>query len=73
MYQAMPMYLIERFRQSNGDAQEVRQIERLPLIPPKNPIQGLTARIREYKEHPAFVTSQSQRSGCPSYIEVGGE
>jgi hypothetical protein len=73
MYQAMSMNLVERFRQPNGDAQEARQIERLPLVPPKNPIQGLTARIREYKEHPAFVTSQSQRSGCPSDIEVGCE
>ena len=45
MYEAVPMGLTECFRQANGDAQEASQIERLPLVPLKNPIQGLTARV----------------------------
>ena len=45
MYEALPMDLAECCRQANGDAQEASQIERLPLVPLKNPIQGLTARV----------------------------
>src|SRR5437868_4688767 len=30
MYEAVPMDLAERFRQADGDAQEARQVERLP-------------------------------------------
>ena len=41
------MDLAERYRQANGDAQEASQFERLPLIPFKNAIQWLTARILE--------------------------
>jgi hypothetical protein len=47
MYKAAPMDLADCGRQANGDAQEARQFERLPLIPFKNPIQWLTARILE--------------------------
>src|SRR6266481_6560302 len=67
----MPVDLAECLRQTNGDAQKARQIERLPLIPFKNPIQGLTARVLEYEERPPFVTSERQRPGCPCGIEVG--
>src|SRR5713226_5146948 len=60
-------------RQANGDAQDASQIERLRLVPLKNPIQGLTARVLEYEDRPPFVTSERQRPGCPSGIEFGCE
>ena len=41
------MDLAECSRQANGDAQEERQFERLPLVLLKNPIQWLAAGIRE--------------------------
>ena len=68
-----PMDVAERRRQANGDAQEARQIERLPLVPLKNAIQGLTARVLEYEDRPSFVTSERQRLGCPRGIEFGCE
>jgi hypothetical protein len=58
MYEAFPMDLAECSRQADGDAQEASQIERLPAISLKNPIQGLTARILQYKDRPPFVTSE---------------
>jgi hypothetical protein len=39
----------------------------------KNPIQRLTARIFEYEDGSTFVKTESQRPGCPSGIEFGGE
>jgi hypothetical protein len=60
-------------RQANGDAQDAGQIERLPLVPLKNQIQGLAARIFEYEDRPPFVTSERQRLGCPRGIEFGCE
>src|SRR5713101_6622918 len=60
-------------RQANGDAQDASQIERLRLVPLKNPIQGLTARVLEYEDRPPFVTSKRQRLGCPRGIEFGCE
>ncbi len=65
------MYLVERLRQADGDAQEASQVERLPLVPFKNPIQGFTARVLEYEDRPPFVTRERQRPGCPCGIEVG--
>ena len=47
--EAAPVDLAECCRQADGDAQEAGQIERLPLVSLKNPIQGLTARVREYR------------------------
>jgi hypothetical protein len=73
MYEAALMDLAECCRQANGDAQEASQVERLPLVPFKNPIQGLTARILEYEDRPPFVTSKRQRLGCPRGIEFGCE
>jgi hypothetical protein len=73
MDEAVLMDLAERCRQGNGDAQETGQIERLPLVSLKNPIQGLTARILEYEYCPSFVTSERQRPGCPRGIEFGCE
>jgi hypothetical protein len=59
MYEAVPMDLAECRRQANGDAQQASQIERLPLVPLKNKIQRLTARIVEKEDHPSVVTSKS--------------
>jgi hypothetical protein len=58
MDEAPPMDLAECGRQANGDAQEASQVERLPLVPFKNPIQGLTARVLEYEDGTPFVTSE---------------
>src|SRR5258708_38015054 len=71
--EAVPMDLAECCRQANGDAQEASQVERLPLVPLKNPIQELAARILEYEDRPPFVTSKRQRLGCPRGIEFGCE
>src|SRR6266478_9791321 len=67
------MDLAECCCQASRDAQEASQIERLPLVPLKNPIQGLAARILEYEDRPPFVTSKRQRLGCPHRIEFGCE
>ena len=60
-------------RQADGDAQDAGQIERSSLLPLKNQIQGLTARILQYEDRPSFVTSERQRLGCPRRIEFGCE
>jgi hypothetical protein len=65
--------LAECGHQAISDVQDASQIERLLLVPLKNPIQGLTARIFEYKDCPPFVTSRRQRLGCPFGIEFGCE
>src|SRR5712692_1199937 len=69
MDQAVAMDLAECCGQANGDAQETSQVERLSLVPLKNLIQELTARVHEYEDWPPFVTSQRQRLGCPRGIE----
>jgi hypothetical protein len=73
MDEAAPMDLAECCRQANGDAQEASQLDRLPLVPLKNPIQGLTARVLEYEDRPSLVTSERQRPDCPRGIELGCE
>jgi hypothetical protein len=73
MYQAVPMDLADCCRQANGDAQEARQIERSPLVPLKNLIHGLSARILKYEYRLPFMTRERQRPGCPRGIEVGFE
>jgi hypothetical protein len=45
----------------------------LPLVPLKNLIQRLTARILEYEDCPSFVASERQRPNCPRWIEFGCE
>jgi hypothetical protein len=47
--------------------------DRLPLVPLKDPIKGLTARVREYEDGPRLVTSKRQRHGRPCGIEFGCE
>jgi hypothetical protein len=73
MDEAVPMHLAECSCQANSDAQDAGQIERLPLVPLKNPIQGFTARIVEDKDCPPFVTSERQRLGCPPGLKFGCE
>jgi hypothetical protein len=73
MYEAAPMDLAECCRQANGDVQEASQVKRLSLVPFKNPIQGLTARVLEYEDRPLFVTCERQRLDCPRGIEFGCE
>ena len=41
------MDLAERRRQANGDVEDASQIERLPLVLRKNPIERLTAQVLE--------------------------
>ena len=41
----------------------------MPLVPLKNPIQGLTARVPEYEDRPPLMTRERQRLGCPRGIE----
>jgi len=55
---------------NDSDAQDAGQVERLPLAPLKEQIQGLTARIVEYKNCPSFVTSERLWLGCPCRIGV---
>jgi hypothetical protein len=73
MYEAALMDLTQCFCQPNGNAQEASQVERLPLVPLKNLIQRLTARVLEYEGRPPFVTSNGQWFGCPRGIEFGCE
>jgi hypothetical protein len=69
----MPVNLAECCRQANSDAKDASQIEGLPPVPLKNPIQELTAKVREYEDRPPFVTSERQRLGCPRGIKFGCE
>ncbi len=59
MYDAVLMDLTECSRHTNGGAKEASQVERLPLVTLKNPIQRLTARVFEHEDRPPFVTSNS--------------
>jgi hypothetical protein len=43
------------------------------LVPLKNPIQRLTARVFEYEDRPPVVSSERERLGCPRGIEFGRE
>jgi hypothetical protein len=47
MYEALLMDLTECSCHPNGCAKEAGQVERLPLVTLKNPIQRLTARVLE--------------------------
>jgi hypothetical protein len=47
MYEAVLMDLAECSCQPNGGAKEASQVERLPLVTLKNPIQRLTAGVLE--------------------------
>jgi len=69
--QATPVDLAERSRQANRDAEDAGQIDWLRLFSLKDQIQGLTARVREYKDRSPLVTGERQRLGSPRGIELG--
>jgi hypothetical protein len=63
----------ERRRHANCKAQKVSQIERLLSVPSKNAVERLTARVRDYKDHPPFVASERERLGRPHWLKLGCE
>src|ERR1700726_534643 len=69
--EAVPVDLAKRRRQSNGNAQEPSQLERLPAV--EDAIEELASRVLEYEHRSPFVARECQRPGCPCGIEVGGE
>jgi hypothetical protein len=73
MCESAPMNLANCCGQSDSDTQSALHVERLAVASFKNPIQRLTAWVFEYEDSSPFVTTESQRPGCPSGIEVGGE
>src|SRR5258708_32034944 len=73
MDEAAPVNLAECRRHADGDAQEATQLDRLPLAPVKDSIQGYAARVLEYQHRPPFVASECQRPACPSGIQFGLE
>ena len=73
MDETLRMDLAERCRQANGDAQSARQVDWSVLIPLKNQIQTLTARILKYEDRPPFMASERERLRCPLWIEVSCE
>jgi hypothetical protein len=73
MDKAVPMDFAECYSQTNGYVQEASQIEWFPLLPLKDPVQGLPAGIGQDEDRPPFVTSERQRLGCPGGIELDGE
>jgi hypothetical protein len=72
MYEATPVDLSKCYRQTNGYLQGASQIERLPLVPLKNLIQGLAARVIDYEDRPPFATNKP-RLCCPRRVEAGPE
>src|SRR5258707_12372249 len=73
MDEAVPVNLAECRRQANRDAQEATQLERLPLAPVKDSIQGFAARVLECQRRLPFMASERQRPACPGGIQFGLE
>jgi hypothetical protein len=71
MDKAALLHLAECCRQADGAVQEACQIDRLSLVPPKNPIQRLTARVLKNEDCPPFVTSEPPEAWLPRGIEFG--
>jgi hypothetical protein len=65
------MDVAERRCQVNGNVQETRQIER--LLPLKNAVERLTARVGENKDCAPFVPCERQRFGRPRGLKLGCE
>jgi hypothetical protein len=57
---AVPMSMTECCRQASWGAQEAIQVERLPVVPLKNPMLRLAARVLEYEDHRTIILSPSQ-------------
>ena len=71
MDEALPVGLAKRCRQTDGDAQEASQIDRLSLVLLDYPIQGFTTWILKNEDRSPLVTSQRERLSCPCRIEFG--
>ena len=69
MDEALPVDLAKSSRQADGNAQQARQIDRLPLVLLDDPIQGLATWILENEDRAPLVTSQRQRLSRPCRIE----
>ena len=65
MDEALPVDLTERRRQTNGNAQEAGQIERLSLASLNNPIQRFTAWVLENEESCALRDESAPAAGLP--------
>jgi hypothetical protein len=63
------MNLTECCRQTNGDAQEVRQLERAA----EQPIEGVAAGVLQHGHSPPRAASESQRPHRPPGIQFGRE
>ena len=61
----LPVGLSERVGQTDGDAQEAGQIDRLPLLALDDPIEGLTTGIVEDEGRSPFVTGRARAAERP--------
>jgi len=71
MDQASPVRLAERCRQTDANAQEASQIDRVSLVLLDYPIQRFAARILKNEDRLSLVTSQFERLSRPCRIEFG--
>jgi hypothetical protein len=65
--------LAKRRRQSDGNAQEPSQLERLPPAAVEDSIEEFASRVLEYEHRSPFVARECQGLGCPRGIEIGRE
>jgi hypothetical protein len=65
------MDVAERRGKVNGKAQKTRQIER--LLPLKNSVERLPARVGENQDYPSFVACERQGLGRPRGLKLGCE
>jgi hypothetical protein len=73
MDEALPVGLAKCYRQTNGDAHEANQIERVSSVLLDYPIQRFTAWILETQGNAPFMTCQRERLSCPRRIEFSRE
>ena len=71
MDEASPMDLAKCSRQTDGDAQEASQIDRLSLVLLDDPIQGFATWVIKNEDRSPLVTSQRERLSRPCRIEFG--
>ena len=67
------MGLAQRGRQTDGDAQESRQIDRASPVLVNDPIQWLTTWVLENEDRSALVAGQRKRLDRPGRIEFTRE
>jgi hypothetical protein len=73
MDEALPVGLAKCGRQTNGDAQEASQIERVFPVLLNEPIQGFTPWILENEDRSPLVTRQREGLCRPSRTEFRRE